>query len=107
MYVYDLSYLEMSINVDELEIGSLSVGQKVQITADAVADKNYVGTVTRVSMKGNSSGGTTTYPVTIRIDSIDGLPPGHERQRGDRGGRVHQRPLSCPTRPSSAAAMCW
>lgn len=49
------------------------MGQKVQITADAVADKNYVGTVTRVSMKGNSSGGTTTYPVTFRIDSIDGL----------------------------------
>ena len=63
--LYDLSYLEMSINVDELEIGSLSVGQKVQITADAVADKNYVGTVTRVSMKGNSSGGTTTYPAAI------------------------------------------
>ena len=74
--LYDLSYLEMSINVDELEIGSLSVGQKVQITADAGADKTYVGTVTRVSMKGNSSGGTTTYPVTIRIDSIDGLRPG-------------------------------
>ena len=74
--LYDLSYLEMSINVDELEIGSLSVGQKVQITADAVADQTYVGTVTRVSMKGNSSGGTTTYPVTIRIDSIDGLRPG-------------------------------
>ena len=74
--LYDLSYLEMSINVDELEIGSLSVGQKVQITADAVADKTYVGTVTRVSMKGNSSGGTTTYPVSIRIDSIDGLRPG-------------------------------
>ena len=74
--IYDLSYLEMTLNVDELEIGSLSVGQKVQITADAVADKNYVGTVTRVSMKGNSSGGTTTYPVTIRIDSIDGLRPG-------------------------------
>ena len=74
--LYDLSYLEMSINVDELEIGSLSVGQKVQITADAVADKTYVGTVTRVSMKGNSSGGTTTYPITIRIDNTDGLRPG-------------------------------
>ena len=74
--LYDLSYLEMSINVDELEISSLTVGQKVQITADAVADKTYVGTVTRVSMKGSSSGGTTTYPVTIRIDSIDGLRPG-------------------------------
>ena len=74
--IYDLNYLEMVINVDELQISSLSVGQKVQITADAVQDKNYVGTVTRVSMKGTSNGGTTTYPVTIRIDETDGLRPG-------------------------------
>ena len=74
--VYDLSYLEMSIKVDELQISSISVGQKVQITADAVPDKTYVGTVTRVSMKGASNGGTTTYPVTIRIDDTDGLRPG-------------------------------
>ena len=74
--IYDLSYLEMVINVDELQIGALSVGQKVQITADAVTDKTYVGTVTRVSMKGSSSGGTTTYPITIRIDDTDGLRPG-------------------------------
>lgn len=74
--VYDLSYLEMSINVDELQISSISVGQQVQITADAVPDKTYVGTVTRVSMKGASNGGTTTYPVSIRIDDTDGLRPG-------------------------------
>ena len=74
--VYDLSYLEMNINVDELQISSISVGQQVQITADAVPDKTYVGTVTRVSMKGKSDGGTTTYPVTIRIDDTDGLRPG-------------------------------
>lgn len=74
--VYDLSYLEMNINVDELQISSISVGQQVQITADAVPDKAYVGTVTRVSMKGTSNGGTTTYPVSIRIDDTDGLRPG-------------------------------
>ena len=74
--IYDLSYLEMQINVDELQISSLSVGQKVQITADAVQNKTYIGTVTRVSMKGTASGGTTTYPVTIQLDDIDGLRPG-------------------------------
>ena len=74
--IYDLSYLVMVINVDELQVSSLSVGQSVQVTADAVPDKTYTGTVTRVSMKGNSSGGTTTYPVTVRIDEIDGLRPG-------------------------------
>ena len=74
--IYDLSYLEMQINVDELQISSLTVGQKVQITADAVQSKTYIGTVTRVSMKGTASGGTTTYPVTIQLDDIDGLRPG-------------------------------
>ena len=74
--IYDLSYLEMQINVDELQISSLSVGQKVQITADAVQSKTYIGTVTRVSMKGSASGGTTTYPVTIQLDDTDGLRPG-------------------------------
>ena len=74
--LYDLSYLEMVINVDELQVSDLSVGQSVQVTADAVPDKTYTGEVTRVSMKGSSSGGTTTYPVTVRIDDIDGLRPG-------------------------------
>ena len=74
--IYDLSYLEMTINVDELQVSSLSVGQSVQVTADAVPDKTYEGVVTRVSMKGNVNGGTTTYPVTVRIDNTEGLRPG-------------------------------
>ena len=74
--IYDLSYLEMTINVDELQVSSLKVGQSVQVTADAVKDKTYEGLVTRVSMKGDTSGGTTTYPVTVRIDETTGLRPG-------------------------------
>ena len=74
--IYDLSYLVMVINVDELQVSDVSVGQSVQVTADAVPDKTYTGTVTRVSMKGSSSGGTTTYPVTVRIDETEGLRPG-------------------------------
>ena len=73
---YDLSYLVMVINVDELQVSNVSVGQSVQVTADAVPDKTYTGTVTRVSMKGSSNGGTTTYPVTVRIDETEGLRPG-------------------------------
>ena len=74
--IYDLSYLVMVINVDELQVSDVSVGQSVQVTADAVPDKIYTGTVTRVSMKGSSNGGTTTYPVTVRIDETEGLRPG-------------------------------
>ena len=32
--------------------------------------------MTRVSLKGTSNGGTTTYPVKVRIDETDGLRPG-------------------------------
>lgn len=74
--IYDLSYLEMQINVDELNIKQLAVGQEVQLTADAVSDQVYKGVVTRVSVKGSTSGGTTVYPVSIRIDETDGLLPG-------------------------------
>ena len=71
--IYDLSYLEMVISVDELNISALEVGQPVVITADAVNGQSYEGKVTRVSVAGNTSGGTTTYPVTIRIDQTEGL----------------------------------
>lgn len=74
--IYDLSYLEMTMSIDELDISDVAVGQTVQITADAVEDKTYTGVVTRVSVAGTTSGGITTYPVTVRIDETDGLLPG-------------------------------
>ena len=74
--IYDLSYLEITLNVDELDISDVEVGQEVQITAEAVEDKVYSGTVTKVSVVGTSSGSYTSYPVTIRIDDTEGLLPG-------------------------------
>ncbi|QNL43630.1 HlyD family efflux transporter periplasmic adaptor subunit [Oscillibacter hominis] len=74
--IYDLSYLEMTLNIDELDISLVEVGQKVQITADAVEGKSYEGVITKVSVAGTTTGGTTSYPVTIRIDETDGLLPG-------------------------------
>ena len=72
--IFDLSYLEMTLNVDELQVSSLSVGQSVQVTADAVPDKTYTGVVTRVSMKGTSNGGTTTYPVKDSPSAVNADP---------------------------------
>lgn len=69
--IYDLSYLEMTLNVDELEILSIKEGQTVTITADAISDRTFTGVVTGVS-----AAGTTTYPVTIRIDDTGDLLPG-------------------------------
>ncbi len=74
--IYDLSYLTMTLSVDELDISHIEAGQKVSVTADAVEGKIYTGVVTKVSVAGTSSGGTTTYPVTVRIDETEGLLPG-------------------------------
>ena len=74
--IYDLSYLEMTLNIDELDISTVEVGQAVQITAEAVESKTFTGVVTKVSVAGNTSGGITSYPVTVRIDESDGLLPG-------------------------------
>ena len=74
--IYDLSYLEMTLNVDELEILSIKEGQTVTITADAISDRIFTGVVTSVSAAGTTTGGTTTYPVTIRIDDTGDLLPG-------------------------------
>lgn len=74
--IYDLSYLEMTMSIDELDISQVEVGQTVEVTADAVEGKTYTGVVTKVSVAGTTSGGITTYPVTVRIDETDGLRPG-------------------------------
>ncbi|MBQ7523484.1 MAG: HlyD family efflux transporter periplasmic adaptor subunit [Oscillospiraceae bacterium] len=74
--IYDLEYLEMTLNVDELDIRSVAVGQHVTVTAEAVDGKVYDGVVTRVSVAGSTVNATTSYPVTVRIDETDGLLPG-------------------------------
>lgn len=74
--IYDLSYLEMTIDIDELDISKVAVGQSVSVTAEAVEGKSYQGVVTKVSVVGTTSAGITVYPATIRIDDTDGLLPG-------------------------------
>lgn len=74
--IYDLSYLEMTMSIDELDISMLSVGQDVLITPDSFPDDVYTGTITKVSVVGSTLGGTTTYPVTVQVDDMADLLPG-------------------------------
>ena len=74
--IHDLRYLEMTLDVDELQILSIQVGQTARITADAIPDAAFTGVVTNVSSNGTTTGGTTTYPVTIRIEDYGALLPG-------------------------------
>lgn len=74
--VYDLSYLKITLNVDELDISNIEAGQKVTITADAVEGKAYEGEVASITMVGTTSSGVTTYPVEVQIHETEGLLPG-------------------------------
>lgn len=74
--IYDLSYLELTMSIDELDIQTISVGQEVSITADAMEDTVFTGIITKVSVVGTTFMGTTTYPVTVQLAYEDGLLPG-------------------------------
>lgn len=64
---------EMVISVDELDIISVSVGQKVDVAMDAIEEKTYPATVTKVSQIGTASGGVTVYNVTLTIEGDERL----------------------------------
>ncbi len=74
--IYDLSYLKMEMNVNELDIGKVRPGQIVEITAAALPGQTFTGTVERVSVNGTTTSGFTTYPVTIVLEEYGDLKPG-------------------------------
>ena len=74
--IYDMSKLEFVMNVDELDIGLIKVGQPVQVVADALGGQEFTGYVSKISIKGNSNNGVTTYPITVTMDEFGALLPG-------------------------------
>ncbi len=74
--IYDLSTLTFDMSIDELDIGSVKVGQKVTIVPDALEGQEFEGTISKVSIAGTSQNGVTSYPVTIVIPEPGELLPG-------------------------------
>lgn len=59
----------MTVNVDELDIGDVQVGQSVEVTLDAFAGESFDAHVTRISQIGMPSGSITTYAVEIETEA--------------------------------------
>lgn len=74
--IYDLSEVTFEMSVDELDVHSVKVGQKVQVVADAIEGKTFTGTVTNISLESSQSNGVTNYPVTVTLDEVGELLPG-------------------------------
>ena len=74
--VADMSQLTFTMNIDELDIKSISEGQEVIVTADALPDQTFTGIIDNISIIGASGNGVTTYPVKVIVSEYEGLLPG-------------------------------
>lgn len=72
----DLSALEVIIPVDELDILKIKEGQKAVITADAITEKTFEARVVKISQEGQTSGGVSTFDVTLRLEEPGELMAG-------------------------------
>ena len=74
--IYDLSSVKFKMQVDELDVLKISVGQEVQVKADALEGVEMTGHITNISLEANTNGGVTEYPVTVELDTVGDLLPG-------------------------------
>jgi HlyD family secretion protein len=69
--VDDLSTIYVDMQVSELSIDQIKVGQPVQLTFDAIANKTYDGQITQVGAVGTNSSGVVNYTVTAKVTNPD------------------------------------
>jgi RND family efflux transporter MFP subunit len=69
----NLSDLELSIDVDEIDFPHVSSGMGATFRLDAYPGTEIDGTVTNVSPVAQTTGGTTTFPATISFVAPKGL----------------------------------
>ncbi len=74
--IYDMTYLTFDMNIDELQISSIKVGQKVSIRTEAFSEAEFEGVIEKISLRGITNNGVTSYPVTIRVNEYRDLLPG-------------------------------
>ncbi|ADQ06206.1 efflux transporter, RND family, MFP subunit [Caldicellulosiruptor hydrothermalis 108] len=77
--VFDNKNLVFRVDIDELDIAKIKVGQKVNITVDALPETQtnpLTGKVSKIPLEGTTQNGVTTYSVTISIDNPKNLKIG-------------------------------
>jgi len=69
----DLSELEIRTLVDEIDIGNVSPGLRVESAVEAFADLRFEGEVMKIEPQAVVQQSVTTFPVLSRIDNSEGL----------------------------------
>ena len=67
----DLSGLLVDVQVSEVDINNIAVGQPVTLTFDAISGKTYNGQVVEVSQAGDLSSGAVNFTVTAKLTDGD------------------------------------
>ncbi len=67
----DLSRLLVDVEVSEVDINHIQVGQTASLAFDAISGAEYHGAVTGIAANGSSTGGAVNFIVTVAIDDAD------------------------------------
>jgi len=59
----------LSINLTEIDVPKVTIGDKATIIFDAFSDKTYTGKVISIDTVGSVSSGVTSYPTVILLDT--------------------------------------
>ena len=74
--VADMSTLELSAEVDELDLNSIAVGETLSYTLDAFDGETFTGTVTQIYSVGTKKQNATYFDVRITLPAGKTLLPG-------------------------------
>ena len=69
----DFSHLLVDVEVSEIDINRVEIGQAVTLTFDAILAKEYTGEVIEVAPVGEVSSGVVNFTVTIELTDADEL----------------------------------
>ncbi len=67
----DLSHLLVDVEVPEVDINRVKVGQPAKLTFDAIPDKDYDGRVIEVSKVGALDQGVVNFTITVELSNAD------------------------------------
>ena len=66
----------LSVNVDELDINSIALGQEAKVTFDAIEDTAFTGTITSIGATASASGGVAKYAVSVSVPKDEQMKVG-------------------------------
>lgn len=67
----DIGTLKAEVEVNEVDIAKVSIGQKVMLTLDALDGTEFSGKVEKINSLGTVTQGVVSYNVTIAFDTLD------------------------------------